>query len=101
MLVLLSRQMQRSRTPSGISRLSFWTFLVQCTVDSLSFAGHTIFALLADGKPSLSLIVPAFLACVLFANEVVRFHEVPFFNVAFDTCIFPAICYADPAVSST
>ncbi|KAK6992210.1 RING-type domain-containing protein [Favolaschia claudopus] len=69
MLVLLFRQMQRSRTPSGISRLSFWTFLVQSTVDSLSFAGHTVFALVADGKPSLSLVVPAFLACVLFANE--------------------------------
>ncbi|KAJ7155449.1 hypothetical protein C8R43DRAFT_884617 [Mycena crocata] len=69
MLILLSRQMQRSRTPSGISRISFWTFLVQATVDSLSFAGHTVFALVADGKPSLSLIAPAFLACVLFANE--------------------------------
>ncbi|KAJ7606163.1 hypothetical protein DFH06DRAFT_1251770 [Mycena polygramma] len=69
MLVLLSRQMQRSRTPSGISRLSFWTFFVQSTVDSLSFAGHTVFALVADGKPSLSLIAPAFLACVLFSNE--------------------------------
>ncbi|KAJ6581462.1 hypothetical protein B0H19DRAFT_1217673 [Mycena capillaripes] len=69
MLILLSRQMQRSRTPSGISRLSFWTFLVQATVDALSFAGHTVFALVADGKPSLSLIAPAFLACVLFANE--------------------------------
>ncbi|KAJ7668346.1 hypothetical protein B0H17DRAFT_1209956 [Mycena rosella] len=69
MLILLSRQMKRSRTPSGISRISFWTFLVQSTVDSLSFAGHTVFALVADGKPSLSLIAPAFLACVLFANE--------------------------------
>ncbi|KAF7309806.1 RING-type domain-containing protein [Mycena indigotica] len=69
MLVLLSRQMQHSRTPTGISRLSFWTFMVQATVDSLSFAGHTVFALVADGKPSLSLVAPAFLACVLFANE--------------------------------
>ncbi|KAJ7765390.1 hypothetical protein DFH07DRAFT_1014818 [Mycena maculata] len=69
MLTLLSRQMQRSRTPSGITRISFWTFLVQAVVDALSFAGHTVFALVADGKPSLSLIAPAFLACVLFANE--------------------------------
>jgi hypothetical protein len=75
MLVLLSRQMQRSRTPSGLSRISFWTFFVQATVDSLSFAGHTVFALVADGKPSLSLIAPAFLACVLFANESVRFRD--------------------------
>ncbi|KAF7308805.1 RING-type domain-containing protein [Mycena kentingensis (nom. inval.)] len=69
MLVLFSRQMQQSRTPSGISKLSFLTFMVQAVVDSLSFAGHTVFALVADGKPSLSLIAPAFLACVLFANE--------------------------------
>ncbi|KAJ6518763.1 hypothetical protein C8R45DRAFT_949170 [Mycena sanguinolenta] len=69
LLILLFRQMHRSRTPSGITRLSYWTFLVQATVDALSFAGHTVFALVADGKPSLSLIVPAFLACVLFANE--------------------------------
>ncbi|KAJ7252759.1 hypothetical protein B0H12DRAFT_1117744 [Mycena haematopus] len=69
MLSLLFRQMNHSRTPSGISRLSFWTFFVQATVDALSFAGHTVFALVADGKPSLSLIVPAFIACVLFANE--------------------------------
>ncbi|KAF7370635.1 RING-type domain-containing protein [Mycena sanguinolenta] len=73
LLILLFRQMARSRTPSGISRLSYWTFLVQATVDSLSFAGHTVFALVADGKPSLSLIVPAFLACVLFANEAGQF----------------------------
>lgn len=78
MLILLSRQMQRSRTPTGISRISFWTFLVQSTVDALSFAGHTVFALVADGKPSLSLITPAFLACVLFANEAVRLREMSF-----------------------
>ncbi|KAJ7281576.1 hypothetical protein C8J57DRAFT_1500270 [Mycena rebaudengoi] len=52
-----------------MQRISSWTFLVQSTVDALSFAGHTVFALVADGKPSLSLIAPAFLACILFANE--------------------------------
>ncbi|EGO20800.1 hypothetical protein SERLADRAFT_442156 [Serpula lacrymans var. lacrymans S7.9] len=69
LLVLLSRQMDRSRTPAGISRLSRWSFLTQAIVDAVSFAGHITFAILADGRPSLSLVAPAFLACMLFAYE--------------------------------
>lgn len=69
LLVLLSRQMDRSRTPAGISRVSRWSFLTQSIVDSVSFAGHITFAILADGRPSLSLVGPAFLACVLFVHE--------------------------------
>lgn len=68
-LVLFSRQVERSRTPSGISRVSKWTFLAQATMDSVSFAGHITFAILAAGRPSLSLIAPAFLACMLFVQE--------------------------------
>lgn len=71
LLVLLSRQMDRSRTPAGISRVTRWSFLTQSIVDSVSFAGHITFAILADGRPSLSLVAPAFLACVLFVNEAV------------------------------
>jgi hypothetical protein len=37
--VLLSRQVARSRTPAGLSRLSRWTFLAQAMVDAVSFAG--------------------------------------------------------------
>lgn len=74
MLVLFSRQARRSRTPSGISRVSRWTFLAQATVDSVSFAGHITFAILAEGRPSLSLTAPAFLACMLFVYEAVRLH---------------------------
>ncbi|KAJ3901773.1 hypothetical protein F5879DRAFT_966969 [Lentinula edodes] len=68
-LILLSRQMARSSTPSGISRVSRYTFLVQSTIDSVSFAGHVTFAVLAEGRPSLSLIAPSFLACVIFLYE--------------------------------
>ncbi|KAJ3847287.1 hypothetical protein EV368DRAFT_51477 [Lentinula lateritia] len=70
-LILLSRQMARSSTPSGISRVSRYTFLVQSTIDSVSFAGHVTFAVLAEGRPSLSLIAPSFLACVIFLYEAV------------------------------
>ncbi|KZP30544.1 hypothetical protein FIBSPDRAFT_777298 [Athelia psychrophila] len=69
LLVLLSRQMDRSRTPAGISRLTRWSFLTQSIVDSVAFAGHITFAILADGRPALSLVAPAFLACILFVNE--------------------------------
>jgi hypothetical protein len=40
-------------------------------MDSVSFAGHITFAILAAGRPSLSLIAPAFLACMLFVQEAV------------------------------
>ena len=33
---------------------------------------HITFAILADGRPSIALVAPAFLACALFAYEVVR-----------------------------
>jgi hypothetical protein len=68
-LLLLSRQVDRSRTPAGLSRVSLWTFLAQSIVDSVSFAGHITFAIIANGRPSLSLVAPAFVACVLFAFE--------------------------------
>ncbi|KAF9074941.1 hypothetical protein BDP27DRAFT_1316219 [Rhodocollybia butyracea] len=68
-LILFSRQMAQSSTPSGISRVSRYTFLVQSTIDSVSFAGHVTFAVLAEGRPSLSLIAPSFLACVVFLSE--------------------------------
>lgn len=70
-LLLLSRQVDRSRTPAGLSRVSLWTFLTQSIVDSVSFAGHITFAIIANGRPSLSLVAPAFVACVLFAFESV------------------------------
>ena len=72
LLILYSRQTEHSRTPSGISRVSLWLFLIQATMDAVSFAGHITFAILAEGRPSLSLIVPAFLACLVFVYEAVR-----------------------------
>jgi hypothetical protein len=39
LVVLLSRQVARSRSPAGLSRLSRWSFLLQAMVDAVSFAG--------------------------------------------------------------
>ncbi|KDQ50442.1 hypothetical protein JAAARDRAFT_142065 [Jaapia argillacea MUCL 33604] len=69
LLLLLSRQMDRSRTPSALGKLSRWGFLVGSLVDAVVFAGHITFAIVAEGQPSLSLVAPAFLACMLFVNE--------------------------------
>jgi len=74
MLFLFVRQAKTCRTASGISRVSRWTFLAQTTMDCVSFAGHITFAILAEGRTSLSLVAPAFLACILFTSQAVRFH---------------------------
>ncbi|KIY62720.1 hypothetical protein CYLTODRAFT_426698 [Cylindrobasidium torrendii FP15055 ss-10] len=66
LLYLLSKQMERSRTPAGLSRASRWMFFTQATIDAVSFAGHVTFAIIAEGKPSISLTAPAFLACTMF-----------------------------------
>jgi len=70
MLLLLSQQMSESRSPAALSRLSRWSFIAQALTDSIAFACHITFAILADGRPSIALVAPAFLACALFAYEV-------------------------------
>ncbi|KAL4066048.1 hypothetical protein V8B97DRAFT_1864919 [Scleroderma yunnanense] len=69
LLTLLTRQIERSHTSASLSRLSAWTFYTQAIVDAVSFAGHITFAILANGRPSLALVAPAFIACVLFSLE--------------------------------
>ncbi|EGO20833.1 hypothetical protein SERLADRAFT_442196 [Serpula lacrymans var. lacrymans S7.9] len=58
-------------TYAGTAALAYFVLLVLLSpiVDAVSFAGHIAFAILADGRPSLSLVAPAFLACMLFAYE--------------------------------
>ena len=102
LLILFSRQTEHSRTASGISRVSLWTFLIQATMDSVSFAGHITFAILAEGRPSLSLIVPAFLACLVFVHEAVR-KVFPFLVLVIDPSEYsnsPSsfIKYKDPKI---
>ncbi|KAG6332659.1 hypothetical protein ID866_6427 [Astraeus odoratus] len=68
-LALLMRQIERTHSPATLSRLSAWTFYAQAIVDAVSFAGHITFAILANGRSSLALVAPAFVACVLFSLE--------------------------------
>ncbi|KAF9018615.1 hypothetical protein BDZ89DRAFT_1139888 [Hymenopellis radicata] len=79
LLFLLTRQMEQSRTPAGIARVSRWLFFTQATIDSVSFAAHITFAIIAEGRPSISLTAPAFLACTMFVYEAqfaVLIHQV-------------------------
>ncbi|KIN95412.1 hypothetical protein M404DRAFT_34219 [Pisolithus tinctorius Marx 270] len=46
--------------PAALQRLSVWTFSTQAIVDAVSLATHITFAILAHGRPSLALIIPAF-----------------------------------------
>ncbi|KIY45018.1 hypothetical protein FISHEDRAFT_77045 [Fistulina hepatica ATCC 64428] len=69
LVILFTRQAAHSRTPSGISRLSRWSFIAQFSIDVLSFVGHTTFAILGQGRPALAMIACAFLAMVLFVHE--------------------------------
>lgn len=71
MLMLFVRQAERCRTPSGLTNLSRWTFLCQSTLDAVSFAGYFTFAIISEGRPSLSLIAPGFLGGLLFVQEAV------------------------------
>lgn len=78
MLYLFVGQAKISRTASGVLRVSRWTFLAQTTMDAVSFAGHITFAILAEGRTSLSLIAPAFLACILFTSQAVSRSSIRF-----------------------
>ncbi|TFK52045.1 hypothetical protein OE88DRAFT_1658813 [Heliocybe sulcata] len=69
LLTLLARQLNISRTPTNVSRLSRWSFLTQALADSIFFAGHITFAVVTEGQASISLVAPAFLACLLFVYE--------------------------------
>ncbi|KAH9928798.1 hypothetical protein B0H21DRAFT_814236 [Amylocystis lapponica] len=69
LLVLLSRQTARSSSAAGLSRVSRYTFLTQSLIDAVSFVGHITLAILADGRPSLSVLAPAGLSCMLFVYE--------------------------------
>ncbi|THH29492.1 hypothetical protein EUX98_g4697 [Antrodiella citrinella] len=68
-LLLLSRQIARSRSATGLARVSRYPFFLQSLVDAISFVGHITMAIIADGRPSISVVAPAGIACILFVYE--------------------------------
>lgn len=69
MLLLHTRQVARSRTAAGLSRVSRYPFIIQSLTDAVSFVGHVTLAILAEGRTSLAVLAPAGLACILFVQE--------------------------------
>ncbi|KIM60805.1 hypothetical protein SCLCIDRAFT_929809 [Scleroderma citrinum Foug A] len=64
-------------TLARLSRLSVWNFNTHAIVDAVSFSGQITFVILANRRPSLVLVAPAFIACVLFSLEAKYHHLTP------------------------
>ncbi|KZP00609.1 hypothetical protein CALVIDRAFT_493843 [Calocera viscosa TUFC12733] len=73
LLILLVRQMEDTRTPASISKLSRWSFALQAVGDAYSFVCHLTIGIVSDNRASLSLIAPGFLAATLFLVFEVRY----------------------------
>ncbi|KAI6149334.1 hypothetical protein BKA82DRAFT_995402 [Pisolithus tinctorius] len=69
MLTLSCRHVDRTHSPAALQRLSVWTFYTQAIMDAVSLAAHITFAILAHGRPSLTLIIPAFASSIIFSIE--------------------------------
>ncbi|CUA71903.1 DSC E3 ubiquitin ligase complex subunit 1 [Rhizoctonia solani] len=72
-LRLIVRQMETSRTPASIAKISRWTFALQAIADAYSFVGHVTVGIVSESRSSLSIIAPGFLAATLFLVFEVRF----------------------------
>lgn len=76
LLVVLVRECGRCQTPAMLARVGRWTLVIQTCLDAFAFTAHMTFAIVADNRASLPLIVPGFLACILlmfqlqFSNSV-------------------------------
>ncbi|KAK7687335.1 hypothetical protein QCA50_009841 [Cerrena zonata] len=69
LLILLTRQTSRSHSAVGLGRVSRYPFLAQSLIDAVSFVGHLTLAILAEGRPSLAVLAPAGMSCILFVRE--------------------------------
>ncbi|KEP50684.1 putative RING finger protein [Rhizoctonia solani 123E] len=75
-LKLIVRQMETSRTPASVAKISRWTFALQAIADAYSFVGHVTVGIVSESRSSLSIIVPGFLAATLFLVFEVRFSMI-------------------------
>ncbi|KAF8604550.1 hypothetical protein BDV93DRAFT_491761 [Ceratobasidium sp. AG-I] len=75
-LKLLVRQMEMSRTPAAVAKVSRWTFASQAIADAYSFVGHVTVGIVSESRSSLSIIAPGFLAATLFLVFEVRFSMI-------------------------
>ncbi|WVQ74741.1 hypothetical protein IAR50_004346 [Cryptococcus sp. DSM 104548] len=67
LLILLVRQMETTRTPSTLSKVSLWTIIIMSVADSYVFSIHVVLGILGEGggRGSPGVFVPGFLGlCV-------------------------------------
>ena len=77
LLLLLVRQMESTRTPSLLSKVSLWTIVIMGITDSWIFSAHVVMGILSDSKLSIGLLVPGFLglcSAVVFGPVSRPFH---------------------------
>jgi hypothetical protein len=61
-LFLLVRQMESTRTPSTLSKVSLWTIAIMGVADSWIFSAHVIMGIMAENKGGITMLVPGFLS---------------------------------------
>ncbi|KDN52815.1 hypothetical protein K437DRAFT_253748 [Tilletiaria anomala UBC 951] len=64
--LLTTRQMDRSMTPSAISKISSISWSMQCLIEVGIFGFHIVFPILENNRSSKSMMACAFLAATLF-----------------------------------
>ncbi|KAK8850346.1 hypothetical protein IAR55_004264 [Kwoniella newhampshirensis] len=79
-LLLLVRQMESTRTPSTLSKVSLWSIVTMSISDSWIFSAHVVVGIWSDNKASLPMLVPGFLclctAVVFGPRYAVLLHRI-------------------------
>ncbi|WWC72337.1 uncharacterized protein I206_106299 [Kwoniella pini CBS 10737] len=79
-LLLLVRQMEQTRTPSSLSKVSVYTIVIMSITDSWVFSAHVVVGIMSDNKASLPMLVPGFLclctAVVFGPRYAVLLHRI-------------------------
>ena len=60
------RQMDRTQTPSAISKISWPSWAAQCLLDVATFGGHIVAGIFGSSRSSRAMMACAFLAATLF-----------------------------------
>ena len=60
-LVLLVRQMESTRTPSTLAKVSLWSIVIMGITDSWIFSAHVVVGIMSENRTSLPMLVPGFL----------------------------------------
>ncbi|WRT70497.1 uncharacterized protein IL334_007495 [Kwoniella shivajii] len=79
-LLLLVRQMERTRTPSTLAKVSLYTIIIMSITDSWVFSAHVVVGIMSDNKSSLPMLVPGFMclctAVVFGPRYAVLLHRI-------------------------